>query len=257
MINSKTIDINCDLGEGDNATDCDHDRSLMPYLSRCNIACGGHAGNQQTMTLSLKNAKQFQLQAGAHPSYPDRNNFGRVSLKLAFNELAKSLIAQIKSLQSIAQSEEVLLTHIKFHGALYNDIENDEVLAKNIAHFCQSHYPNLSVLGLTNGWLHKYCQQLNLKFIAEGFMDRRYKNNGKLSPRSAPGSVIKNTEKAIQQAIALAKGDPIKSIEGDELTLKVDSICLHGDNPNANAIAEQLISAFKQQQIQVFNQPAI
>lgn len=236
--NSLKIDINSDLGEGEILADCEKDAALMPYISRCNIACGGHAGNELTIVASLSNANKHQLKVGAHPGYPDKSNFGRISLSISANELQKSLKQQVDLITELASKENIPLNHIKFHGALYNDIESDNQLAESLAAFCKIHYPKMKLLGLADGNLKIACKKLDLEFISEGFMDRAYLANGKLAPRSTKGSVFENKHKVVEQALSIATHQAIKTIDRQMIQTNVDSICLHGDNPNALTIAQ-------------------
>lgn len=240
MKHLKTIDINCDLGEGESMSDCDNDALLMPYISRCNIACGGHAGNQITMHQSLVNAAKNKLIIGAHPGYPDPQNFGRLSVAITWSELQASLKQQIDQLNLLAIDLKIKLDHIKFHGALYNDIEADETLASSIASFCFQNYPSLKILGLANGKLAPVCKQLGIRFIAEGFMDRSYRSNGNLTPRTQKDALLSEPNKVIEQAVSLATRGFIDTNDKQTIRLIVDSICLHGDNVNALKIAKTL-----------------
>ncbi len=239
------IDINCDLGEGINEFDYEKDQRLMQYISSCNIACGGHAGNALTMNRSLANAKAAAINIGAHPGYPDKTNFGRVSMSITVDKLKESLYSQIQTLLAHAEKIQAQITYIKFHGALYNDIESDDGLAEELVKFCQQHFPSMSLLGLAEGQLKKFCQHFGVQFIAEGFMDRRYLANSKLSSRSLENSVISDKQIAIEQAIALSLGRPFLTLDNSSLTLSVDSICLHGDNPNAEETAKALVKSLE------------
>lgn len=245
------IDINCDLGEFEAVEAIQKDHQLMNYISRANIACGGHAGSDATMKSMLQAAKSSTIFVGAHPSYPDKANFGRQSMNCSFEVLSSHLRRQIDTLLSIAEGEGVQLAHIKCHGALYNDLEKDESLANQIAELFAVHYPELSLLGLTGAELAKACNKTGQRFLQEGFMDRAYLANGQLTPRSQPGAVIEDVSLAIEQAIKLAKGECIHSIDGQPLMLKVDSICLHGDNAQVLAIARRLLTELHARQIQV------
>ncbi len=245
------IDINCDLGEGETLTDCEKEALLMPYISSCNLACGGHAGNELTITTSLSNATKHQLKVGVHPGYPDKINFGRHSLSMPKIELEKSLKQQIDLISTIATQKNIRLNHIKFHGALYNDIEADRRLAEELAIFCKKYYPSMKLLGLANGNLKAACKTLDISFIAEGFMDRAYLSNGKLTPRSTEGAVLKSEINVVEQALALATNQPFKTIEQETIKTKVDSICLHGDNPNALAIAKSVYRAMSKSGVQI------
>lgn len=245
------IDINCDLGEGETVADCEKDALLMPYISSCNIACGGHAGNKLTIATSVSNANKHQLKVGAHPGYPDKANFGRVSLSLPVEELTQSLKLQIDLISTIATQQRTQLNHIKFHGALYNDIEADGLLAEKLATFCKKYYPSLKLLGLANGNLKAACNRLDIDFIDEGFMDRAYLSNGKLTSRSTKGSVFENKNQVIEQALSLACNQTIKTISQETIETKVDSICLHGDNPNALKIAKSVYQAMLESGVQI------
>lgn len=235
-----SIDINCDLGEGKNTSDCQRDAQIMYYISRCNIACGGHAGNASTMALSLENARKHSLSVGAHPGYPDQENFGRVSLPMATEQLLTTLHEQIAGLQRIAFEQGVELDHLKLHGALYNDAEASDELAAAIAQFVHDEFPKLKILGLANAAMEKAAASLAHPFLREGFMDRRYLHPARLAPRSMPGSVIESFDDCLNQVLALTHGTTFPSIEGSALTFSVDSICLHGDTAGAQEIARKL-----------------
>ena len=245
------IDINCDLGEGETLADCEKDAMLMPYISSCNIACGGHAGNELTIATSLSNAVKYQLNMGAHPGYPDKDNFGRVSLSLSAKELQKTLKQQIDLISTIATRQNIRLNHIKFHGALYNDIESDIQLALELATLCKKYYPSMKLLGLANGNLKEACRKLDIEFIAEGFMDRAYLSNGKLTPRNTKGAVFENEHDVVRQAIALATNQTVKTVDQTNIETKVDSICLHGDNPNALLIAKSVYRTMQESGVQI------
>lgn len=238
-----SMDINCDLGEGSTEADCARDARLMRYISRCNIACGGHAGNAITMALSLRNAREHGIAAGAHPGYPDRENFGRTSLALPRQDLLSSIRDQIHALQKLAVTEQVTLSHIKLHGALYNDAEADDGLAEDLVRLIAQEFPQLKILALANAALERAANKYRHPVMREGFMDRRYLNDHQLSPRSMTGAVIHDFEQCLEQVLALATGQPFFSINGKPLQFSVDSICLHGDNPQAATIAQNLQQA--------------
>ena len=234
------IDINCDLGEGATADDCAHDARIMRYISRANIACGGHAGNATTMVLSLENARKHGIAAGVHPGYPDPENFGRVSLAMEPEALLAALNEQITTLHRYAQQQDVTLEHIKLHGALYNDAEASDELARCIVRFVREEFPQLKILGLANAAMETAAADLGHPFLREGFMDRRYLNRARLAPRTLPNSVIENFDDCLLQVLALVHGTTFSSIEGDALAFAVDSICLHGDTAGAENIAREL-----------------
>ncbi|WP_078084441.1 5-oxoprolinase subunit PxpA [Microbulbifer mangrovi] len=235
-----TIDINCDLGEGETEQDCARDARIMPFISRCNIACGGHAGNATTMALSLQNVRTTGIAVGAHPGYPDRENFGRVSLELPREVLLASLREQVLTLQNYAAREGVTLSHIKLHGALYNDAEANDGLAEDLVQLIAREFPDLKVLALANAAMERAAQKYRQPVLREGFMDRRYQNDHQLAPRSLSGAVIGEFEQCLTQVLALTRGEPFFAIDEKPLRFSVDSICLHGDNPQAESIARKL-----------------
>ncbi|MFV8784144.1 5-oxoprolinase subunit PxpA [Microbulbifer sp. SA54] len=238
-----SVDINCDLGEGRTRADCQRDARLMPFISRCNIACGGHAGSATTMALSLENAALHNLAIGAHPSYPDREHFGRASMSLETDQLLQSLCEQVHSLKHIADARTLALDHVKLHGALYNDAEADDALAEKIVGLFAREFPELRILGLANGAMERAARKIGQPVIREGFMDRRYLSAHQLAPRNMPGAVINSFDACLQQVISLCAGTPFPSIHGDPLQITADSICLHGDNTDAEKIARDLAAA--------------
>ena len=251
MNNIITIDINCDLGEGSTSADTNKDALLMPYLSSCNIACAGHAGNLETIDASIKNALINKLKIGAHPAYPDPDNFGRDSLGLSASEVVASLQQQLQLFQDVLDKNNATLNHIKLHGALYNDVEHDPELANVIVEYFYDSFPEVSIYGLAQGQFQTVCEDKNLTFIPEGFMDRRYQTNGTLLPRSESGSVIIENKQCIQQAIALARNQPIVSSTGALISPRVNTICLHGDNENALTIVRELHQEFENYAIKI------
>jgi len=251
MTKSITIDINCDLGEGCTREDADKDALLMPYLSSCNIACGGHAGNAKTIEYAINDALENHLKMGAHPGYPDPNNFGRKTIAYTEKEVLSFLQEQIDTFLSIADKNKAKLNHIKLHGALYNDVEHDIALAHVVACYIAESFSNIEIYGLAQGAFQKVCEEKQLNFIPEGFMDRRYTPENKLAARTTAGAVITEDEECIEQAIALAKNQSIKSVTGELISPIVKTICLHGDNENALSIAEKLNKVLSENNISI------
>jgi len=234
------IDINCDLGEGSRLTDCDYDKQLMAYIDRCNIACGGHAGSTEIIQVSLQNAAKYKLKIGAHPGYADKANFGRTSLKLDWSQLQDMLLGQLALFFQCASETRVSVEHIKLHGALYNDVEKSPLLATKVVQLIQTHYPQQQLLGLTGACLQQACLAHKQPFLREGFMDRRYKDTGQLTPRSQEGAVLQQPQDVLQQAKQLLRQQPVHTDSGNQLQLEVDSICLHGDTSGALTLARSL-----------------
>lgn len=210
----KSVDLNADLGEGE-ATDL----ALLEIVSSCNIACGGHTGDEDSMQLTLAAAKARHVAVGAHPSYPDREGFGRRSQFLAGDALWESLLAQIESLLVVASANEVRVWHVKPHGALYNDAATDRGLAEIVVAASVQAVPDAAMVGLPGSELQAATERAGVRFIAEGFVDRAYQEDGRLVPRSKPGAVHESLEQITAQAVALVG--------------TVDTLCIHGDTPGA------------------------
>lgn len=214
-----TIDLNADLGEGD-----PYDAELLKIVSSCNIACGGHAGDEVSMRVTIASAIANGVAIGAHPSYPDRDGFGRRGGYLAGDELRTSLIRQIRALIAVAAKLGATPAHVKPHGALYNDAVNNRELADVIANAVFETMPGAALVGLPNSELQNAAEHGALKFVAEGFVDRAYRGDGQLVPRSVPGAVHDSLELVLPQAVSLVG--------------KVDTLCIHGDTPGAADVAK-------------------
>lgn len=233
-----SIDLNADLGEGS-----DFDAELMPLLSSCNIACGGHAGDEASMRTALKLAQQHAVCIGAHPSYPDRAQFGRVVIELEPSQLQASLIAQITQLQRLATEQGTKVRYVKPHGALYNQAAIDSDLAQLLIATIQTIDPSLALMGLAGSLLLEQAAAAGLHTIAEGFIDRAYEIDGRLRSRSLVGAVHHEPNVALQQALALAKGMPFPSYTKLPIRLTVQSLCLHSDTPQALTFAQAVRTA--------------
>jgi len=226
------IDLNADLGEGDAC-----DAELLKIVSSCNVACGGHAGDAETMRKTVLSAMENDVSIGAHPSYPDREGFGRRSGYLAGEELLTSLTTQILALNSIVTEFGATLTHVKPHGALYNDAVNDRELADVIASAISAAAPGAAFVGLPNSELQNAAAEFDLVFVGEGFIDRAYQNDGQLVPRSEPGAVHKSLDLVIPQAVSLVG--------------KVDTLCIHGDTPGAAEAAAALRQELEKKGVEI------
>jgi UPF0271 protein len=229
------IDINCDLGEG-----LETDAELMPYISSCNIACGFHAGDAETMRECVRLALLHNVAIGAHPAYKDRKNFGRLQMQVPTEQLQEGLYQQISQLQEIAASEGGVLHHVKPHGALYNAAATDIVLANCIAESLVRVDPNLIFYGLANSQMEQAASIHKLTFAREAFIDRAYQSSGQLLPRSQPGAVLTELKQVLPRALQMITRGIVVSIDGLEISLNCDTICLHGDSPGAVTTAKKL-----------------
>ena len=239
------VDLNCDLGEGLTGDSAERDRELMSHISSCSIACGGHAGSADSMQRTVDAALQAQLRLGAHPSYPDRAKFGRVSIPMPLPALCASITEQVVALTEIIEVAGGKLRFVKPHGALYNDMAQDSSLASAVLQTIKAIDPSLSVMGLAGSLVGNLSQDLGVGFIGEAFADRRYLDNGHLAPRSEVGAVIHDSAEAVEQIISIVQRCEITSITGRLLSLHADTICVHGDTPGALSHLEHISAALK------------
>lgn len=224
------IDLNADLGEG-----MSEEAALMALVTSCNIATGGHAGDDETMVAALRMARDHGVAAGAHPAYPDRAGFGRRDLDLPLETLAQALADQVGTLERHATAEGMALTHVKPHGALYHRASVDPAHADVLANLARAH--GLFLVGPPGGAMAAAAGSARVVYVPEGFADRAYDREGRLLPRSAPGAVIEDAEAATAQARDLAAHGRVRTQGGEDLALDVATICLHGDTPGAVARA--------------------
>lgn len=228
------IDLNCDLGEG-----IGNDAALMPLITSANIACGLHAGDAVTMWQAVRLAKQHGVAIGAHPGYADRENFGRTSMSLALDAVRALLLYQIGALMAIAKAEGVALTHVKPHGALYNDAAKDMALAQVIAETVKQFDANLILVGLAGSRLIEAGRAIGLRVAREGFPDRAYNSDGSLMSRSLPGAIITDVAHVAAHAFELVHGGLI------------DTLCIHGDNAHAVACARAVRVGLEQNNVHI------
>lgn len=235
-----SIDLNCDLGEYETVSQGHKDAVIMAYISSCNIACGAHAGNQavieQTVSLALKN----KVSMGAHPAYPDRNHFGRKVMQIPAQQLKASLIEQIQSVKAAAENQGARLSHVKPHGALYNQAADDLDLAMLLVEAVREIDAGLMVYGLAHSKMQQAAARTGLVFVAEGFADRAYSVDRTLLPRSEPGAVITDTNLMFEQALQMVKTKQVKVATGQVKTLQIETLCVHGDHSGAMQTARFL-----------------
>lgn len=237
------IDINADLGEGN-----ENDALLMPLISSCSIACGGHFGNEKTMRTAVKLAKKHNVKIGAHPSFPDKDNFGRKVLTLSKNELTNSVFEQIMLFIAICKTENVALHHIKLHGALYNysaidaptsDAVVDAIIATKLR-------PKLYLP--FNSILSKKAENL-LPLAYEAFIDRRYNDDLSLVSRSSAGATIESSKLAWEQLFNMITESKVTTISDSNKKINASTYCIHSDTPNALKTLEYISSKMKEYSI--------
>jgi len=225
------IDLNADLGEGMD------DAAIMPFLTSANIACAMHAGDPETMDQTVVMALAHGLQIGAHPGYADRENFGRKPQRMSLSAVEALVLYQVGALEGVVRSRGGKLFHVKPHGALYNQAAEDLGLAGAIARGIQRLDPKLVLVGLAGSRLIEAARSAGLRVAEEAFADRRYLADGKLSPRSRAGSVLEDPRDAAAQALLIAKDGAVIAEDGSRISVRADTICLHGDTPGAQSIA--------------------
>lgn len=231
------IELNADIGEG-----CD-DAALLPYLARVSIACGGHAGDADSMAAALRLAAEYGVAVGAHPSYPDRAHFGRRQLAARPDEIAAWVAQQTEALAELAAALGMRLAHVKPHGALYNAAAADREVAQAIARAVAAFDPGLVLVGLSGSALITEGQAAGLAVLNEAFADRRYHAAGQLVSRETHGALLTDPDAAAAQALSLAQGAPVTALDGASLRVRADTLCLHSDTPNALNIARAVHAA--------------
>lgn len=236
----RVIDLNADMGEYSDEAGQANEAALMPLVSSCSIACGGHAGDEASMRATLRLAKSHGVSAGAHPSFPDREGFGRRSLAIGAADLLKEVNAQIASVKKIALQEGVALAHVKPHGMLYNDAARELSLARAVAVAAEG----LILVGPPGSALETAAAERGLRFAAEGFVDRLYLASGALTPRSEPGAVIADIPARARQALAIAERRAVAAADG-ALRITVQTLCIHSDSPGAAETATAVRKALE------------
>ena len=231
------MDINSDMGEINRLLDDGTYEKLMNYVTSINVACGGHAGDETMMAAMVALAKDKGVNVGAHPSYPDKENFGRIDIDMDQNELLDSVRDQIQLLVDIGAENGVELTHVKPHGALYNRAVNNEGVAQTIGKAIMQVDPSLKVMGLAGSKMLIVLKALGLEPVGEAFADRSYESDGTLRNRKYDDALITDPDKAAFQAKNMVEGTVI-SFEGKAIEMNAQTICIHSDTPNAVAIAE-------------------
>ncbi len=243
------IDLNCDVGEG-----VGNEALLFPYISSCNIATGGHAGDVSSMTQVASLAKAQQLRIGAHPSYPDRANFGRVSLEMEKQEFQESMRSQLNSIREVLSALNLKLDHIKAHGALYNDLAKGGALADAYLQVMEPFRGECVLYVPCGSEFAKIARDRGFEIWEEAFADRAYHSDGRLVSRSVPGAVLTDPEAVCNQVLQMISENRVMCTDGSFLHIQPDTICVHGDNPEALEILKRLRSTLFEASIPVKNE---
>ena len=239
-----TIDINCDLGEG-----VDNEVDIMPMISSCSIACGGHAGNLETMEKVVGLAKLNGVLVGAHPSYPDKENFGRVSISISAEALKNSIKEQIESLLVILKAKNMELNHIKPHGALYNDIARDRELALLFLESVAAYKEKVVLYVPYASEIAKQAKETGYPIKYEAFADRNYNQDLSLVSRKAPNALIQEPHEVLDHILLMVNKGTVKTASGTAVKLLADTYCIHGDSPATLQILMYLSQQLPKKQI--------
>jgi 5-oxoprolinase (ATP-hydrolysing) subunit A len=250
------IDLNCDMGEGMST-----DKAIFPFISSANIACGGHAGDVDTMQRTVELSLQHNVAIGAHPSYPDRDGFGRSDIletapgkgdgRLQYALLADLLLDQLMELQKICTGSGTRLRHVKPHGALYNRAAKDAGVSEIICRAILAIDPQILLYGLSGSEMKRQAAILGLRFVNEVFADRTYRADGNLTPRTESFALIDDPALATKQVIRMVQEGRVMTNEGIDISIVADTVCIHGDGSRAVEFARQIRGALLQKGITV------
>lgn len=234
------LHINCDMGEG-----FGHEDKIMPYVSACNLACGGHAGNEKLMTKLINLAKLHEIEIGAHPAYPDRKNFGRIRLSIDGDALTHSIRLQLQTLQRILNEKKATLSHIKAHGALYNDLSVDRALCQTFLHAI-SPYKNQAVLYAPfRSVLLEMAKNKGWKTKTEAFADRNYNPDYRLVSRSQPNALLSDPKDIAIQLKRMVIQGQLRCADGSMLPIQADTFCFHSDQEKSAEVIQKVIKLLK------------
>jgi 5-oxoprolinase (ATP-hydrolysing) subunit A len=234
------ININCDLGEKSKHHSNKYDPDLLEIVNSANVACGFHAGDNESMNQVIQISKKNNVSIGAHPSFDDSENFGRQRMSLSSNEIKKLIVDQYEILQKIADSHSAVVTHIKPHGALNNmaceDIDLATILAKTINEISK----DLIYLVPTGSIMEEAAKKFNMKIACEIFADRNYEDDGNLVSRKKPHALITDPEEAKKHVLSMVKNQALNCHSGKQISCEIDSVCIHGDNKSSLATAKSI-----------------
>ncbi|WEK34411.1 MAG: LamB/YcsF family protein [Candidatus Pseudobacter hemicellulosilyticus] len=240
-----SIDLNCDLGESTHLWpyDIKNELALLPYISSMNLACGLHAGDPHTLHELVQAGLRANLRIGAHPGFNDRENFGRKELKIAPHKIYDLVLYQLGALQGFLSVHNGVMHHVKPHGALYNMAARDATLAAAIASAVKAFNPRLILMGLAGSQLIRMAEVVGLPTSSEVFADRSYQADGSLTPRDQPGALLDDPEKVVAQITQMLNSGSVTTVDGQEIPVFADTVCIHGDGSNALELAKAIHTA--------------
>ena len=239
------VDLNCDLGEYQSSFEERKEVAIMPLISSANIACGLHAGDDKSIRTTIRRAWEFGVGIGAHPSFPDRENFGRKAMVLSEARLREIVCRQMEEFANHAIACNVNMTHVKAHGAMYNMAASDLRIASVICETVAKFDPEILIFGLANSQWVIAAEDAGLRVVEEGFSDRRYLSSSELVPRVEKNALITDIAESEKQVLKMVRQNLVTSLDGIDHHLAPDTICIHGDSPEAYSIAKNLSSSLK------------
>lgn len=242
---ARSIDLNSDMGESFGRYTLGHDEALLAYVSSANVACGFHAGDPRTMDRTVALAGERGVAIGAHPGFPDLAGFGRRELAVSPDEVATDVLYQLGALAAFCQAAGLPLRHVKPHGALYNRIAVDEGLAGAVAEAVARFRGELILVGLPGSAIERAASAAGIAFAREAFADRAYNPDGTLASRHLPGAVIADPAQVARRTLTMAIEGRVTAIDGGEIELNADTLCIHGDTPGAVELARTVRAALE------------
>ena len=243
------IDLNADLGEYQTENQYFTESQILCYVSSCNIACGGHAGNEQTMQKMILACKKKGVAVGAHPSYPAREGFGRRRINIDNSSLKESVIYQLRSFLLVSSALNVPMSHVKAHGRLYNESARNKKLANLLVSAIKEIDPGVSIVGPPNSILAEVARNSGSNFIAEAFLDRRYKDDGSLVDRDSAGAILNSLAERCEQARNIVCNQRVETESNNFIEIKAKTLCLHGDSPEALETARMVRSFLENENV--------
>lgn len=244
-----SIDLNCDMGESFGAYTLGMDKEIAEYITSANVACGFHASDPVTMEKTAKIVKEAGVAMGAHPGYPDLMGFGRRNMNASPAEVKAYMLYQMGALSAFATAKGMKLHHVKPHGAMYNMAGKDEKLAKAICEAVKEFDPEITLLALSGSCMVTEAEKMGLKVAKEVFADRAYEADGSLVARSKEGAMITDEDEAVERVLRMIKEGKVKAIDGSDIPIQADSVCVHGDSPKALLFVKKLSDAIKKEGI--------
>lgn len=245
------VDLNCDLGESFGRYTLGMDEKVLPFITSANVACGFHASDPMVMAKTVALAKREGVQVGAHPGFMDLMGFGRRNMDITPEEAKQYTLYQISALAGFCKAEGIILQHVKPHGALYNMAGKDYALAKGICEAVCEFDSNLVILGLAGSELIRAAKDYGLRAASEVFADRAYEEDGSLVNRKKEGAMITDEDVAIKRVVRMIKEGKVAAITGKDISIQVDSVCVHGDGEKALAFVQKIRTTLEEEGIKI------